>query len=70
MPRPLPWCVGPKLEPFPLQDTADEEIEILGHLGHGAHAEVFRVKIRDACYALKVVSIELLPGSRSEDYIY
>lgn len=56
--RPLPWCVGPKLPPFPLHGSANQEIEILEHLGQGLHSEVFRVKIQGRCFALKVVSDE------------
>jgi hypothetical protein len=51
---PLPLCNGPKLKPFDFQGP--QKMEFLGHLGEGMHAHVFKVKILERVYALKIVS--------------
>ena len=51
---PQPHCDGPKLRPFDFQGP--QKIEFLEHLGDGLHAIVFKVKILEQIYALKLVS--------------
>ena len=51
---PLPQCPGPKLEPFDF--GGPQNIEFLSSLGDGLHSYVFKVKINDELYALKLVS--------------
>lgn len=53
--RPLPWCAGAKLAPFKFDETPDQDITILGHLGGGLHSEVFKARIQGKDFALKVV---------------
>ncbi len=61
--RPSPWFRGPKLAPFKFCDEDKRDITFLGHIGGGAHAEVFRVTIDGSIYALKVVRILFPAGS-------
>ncbi|KAI0515188.1 kinetochore Sim4 complex subunit FTA2-domain-containing protein [Xylaria bambusicola] len=49
---PLPQCPGPKLRPFDFQ--GHQKIEFLEILGEGLHAIVFKVRILDQIYALRV----------------
>ncbi|KAF9766580.1 hypothetical protein IL306_000988 [Fusarium sp. DS 682] len=49
---PLPQCDGPKLKAFDFQGP--QKIEFLEHVGDGIHSYVFKVKIRDHTYALKL----------------
>ncbi|KAI0004789.1 kinetochore Sim4 complex subunit FTA2-domain-containing protein [Xylariaceae sp. FL0662B] len=49
---PLPRCDGPKLKPFDFQGP--QKIEFLEHLGEGLHARVFKEKILEQIYALKL----------------
>ncbi len=51
---PLPQCDGPKLKPFDFHGP--QKIEFPEHVGEGAHAKVFKVRILERVYALKVVS--------------
>lgn len=53
---PLPTCDGPKLGPFVVPGHGPLEIEFLDYLGRGAHAHVFKIKIAEQVYALKLVS--------------
>lgn len=54
--RPLPWCEGPKLEPFDIQGPS-QTIVFKAHLASAVHSHVFEVSITGATYALKAVSI-------------
>ncbi|KAG5979181.1 hypothetical protein E4U55_005472 [Claviceps digitariae] len=49
---PLPLCEGPKLKPFPFQGP--QEIEFIDYIGEGSHAHVFKVRIYEQIYALKL----------------
>lgn len=51
---PLPLCEGPKLKPFDFKGPQD--IEFIEELGYGQHSVVFKVRIRNKLYALKLVS--------------
>lgn len=54
---PLPHCVGPKLKPFAFPgDGLKQNIEFLEYIGEGSHAHVFKIKVSDQIYALKLVS--------------
>lgn len=50
---PLPRCDGPKLGPFMFHGS--QRIEFLEYIGEGSHAHVFKVRIRENIYALKLV---------------
>jgi len=56
MSRALPWCEGPKLEPF---EFKTRRIEFVDFLGKGLHSYVFKVLIDEVVYALKTVCILL-----------
>ena len=58
MSRALPWCKGPKLEPFEFKDCS-RRIEFVGFLGEGLHSYVFKLLIDEVVYALKTVCILL-----------
>lgn len=60
-PLPLPRVLGPKLEPF--KGTATAEIEFLQFLGspQDVDSRVWKVRIGDDIYALKIVS-QYLPS--------
>ncbi|KAL8387102.1 hypothetical protein RB595_010155 [Gaeumannomyces hyphopodioides] len=49
---PLPLCDGPKVKAFDFGGA--QNIEFLEQLGHGTHGHVFKVKINDELYALKL----------------
>ncbi|KAH6616142.1 kinetochore Sim4 complex subunit Fta2 [Chaetomium sp. MPI-SDFR-AT-0129] len=49
---PLPQCDGPKLNPFNFK--GDPTIEFIDYLGEGLHAHVFKVRIDNQIYALKL----------------
>ncbi|OTA95559.1 hypothetical protein M434DRAFT_379259 [Hypoxylon sp. CO27-5] len=49
---PLPRCEGPKLEPF--EFNGPQRIDFLEYIGEGLHAYVFKVKIQEKVYALKL----------------
>ncbi|KAI1461805.1 kinetochore Sim4 complex subunit FTA2-domain-containing protein [Annulohypoxylon moriforme] len=49
---PLPRCDGPKLEPFDFRGS--QKIEFLEYVGEGLHAHVFKVRIQEKIYALKL----------------
>ncbi|KAI0008205.1 kinetochore Sim4 complex subunit FTA2-domain-containing protein [Xylariaceae sp. FL0662B] len=49
---PLPLCDGPKLGPFMFQGP--QRIEFLEYLGQGSHSHVFKVRIQEKVYALKL----------------
>ncbi|TPX15765.1 uncharacterized protein E0L32_000099 [Thyridium curvatum] len=49
---PLPLCEGPKLKPFDFKGPQD--IEFIEELGSGQHSFVFKVRIRNKLYALKL----------------
>ncbi|OTA61609.1 hypothetical protein K449DRAFT_406042 [Hypoxylon sp. EC38] len=49
---PLPRCEGPKLEPF--EFNGPQRIDFLEYIGEGLHAHVFKVKIQEKVYALKL----------------
>ncbi|KAI0163966.1 kinetochore Sim4 complex subunit FTA2-domain-containing protein [Xylariaceae sp. FL1272] len=49
---PLPLCDGPKLGPFNFQGA--QSIEFLEHVGEGLHSHVFKVKIHQQIYAIKL----------------
>lgn len=53
---PLPRFSGPKLEPF--RGTATADIEFIAFIGHDEDmdSKVWKVRIDDKLYALKVVS--------------
>lgn len=54
--NPLPECECPKLEPFP-HDLAADDVEFLSLLDvPSAHASIFKIKIGEKFYALKLVS--------------
>ncbi len=52
---PLPHFKGPKLEPFPFKNPLKPDIALLEELGWGAHSRVFKVRIEEQFYALKMV---------------
>ncbi|KAI4212012.1 MAG: hypothetical protein LQ351_005194 [Letrouitia transgressa] len=63
--RPLPWCQGPKLKPFPNRKTDVEFVSLLSDPESNGQSHVFEVKIASGSYALKVVSDPLrCPFSR------
>ncbi|KAI1380575.1 kinetochore Sim4 complex subunit FTA2-domain-containing protein [Hypoxylon crocopeplum] len=49
---PLPRCDGPKLKPFTFRRS--QKIEFLEYIGEGSHAHVFKVRIQEKIYALKL----------------
>ncbi|OTB03976.1 hypothetical protein M426DRAFT_262659 [Hypoxylon sp. CI-4A] len=49
---PLPRCDGPKLKPFEFHGP--QTIEFLEYIGEGAHGHVFKIKIHEEVYALKL----------------
>ncbi|KAK4145150.1 uncharacterized protein C8A04DRAFT_36070 [Dichotomopilus funicola] len=49
---PLPQCDGPKLNPFKFD--GNPSIEFLDYLGEGLHAHVFKVRMDNQIYALKL----------------
>lgn len=51
---PLPQCKGPQLKPFKFHRS--QKIEFLEYIGEGSHAHVFKVRIQESVYALKLVS--------------
>lgn len=50
---PLPPCDGPKLKAFDFKGK--QAIEFLEYAGEGLHAHVFKVRIKNKIYALKLV---------------
>lgn len=57
---PLPECKGPKLEPFP-HGLASDDIEFLSLLNvPSAHASIFKIKMNERVYALKLVGNSIL----------
>lgn len=63
--KPLPPFDGPKLKPFNFHGP--QQIEFLDRVGEGLHAIVFKIKIADQIYALKLVSAIHSPVA-SADY--
>lgn len=55
-PLPLPRIKGPKLEPF--RGTANAELEFVRYIGSedDVDSKVWKVKVDDKYYALKIVS--------------
>ena len=54
---PLPLGDGPKLKAFDYGDS--QNIEFVQYLGWGLHSYVFKIKVVDQVYALKLVSRDL-----------
>lgn len=50
----LPLGEGPKLNPFDFHGP--QNIEFLEFLGRGTHSQVFKIKIQQKLFAIKVVS--------------
>lgn len=55
---PLPQCEGPNLDPFP---DSKSTITFRRLLDSGTHAHVFEATIDSTAYALKLVSIIIVP---------
>ena len=55
---PLPQCEGPKLDPFP---DSKSTITFRRLIGSGGHAYVFEATIDSTAYALKLVSVTIVP---------
>ncbi|KAI0471071.1 kinetochore Sim4 complex subunit Fta2 [Xylariaceae sp. FL0804] len=50
----LPNIPGPKLKPFGSETGQPVEIEFIRHVGKGAHAHVWKVRLNGEVYALKM----------------